>query len=208
MMRLNPRFCALTLAALLPLAHAVPDAEGNLVSPAPDISEDAAMSARLNYNLGFEKYEKTLLLEAGSPAAPAVKEGYGEARDRFRKAVVADPKQKEGWNMLGFTSRKLGEYEESLSAYEAALKLQPEYPEAIEYRAELFLLTGRLDDAKTSFGQLVKTSPSYAKVLLQSMRDWVAAAAKGNPPGKSGTVVSAAQREAFASWVAAQTVAP
>ncbi len=42
---------------------------------------------------------------------------------------------KEGWNLLGYTSRRLGDYEESLSAYDAALKLQPDYPEAIEYRA-------------------------------------------------------------------------
>ncbi len=200
-MRLNPRFCALTLAAMLPLAHAIPDANGVIGPvPGPDITEDAAMAARLNYNLGFESYENTLKLEAGSPNAPAVRQGYTEARDRFRKAAAADPNMKEAWNMLGFTSRRLGEYAESLQAYEAALKLQPDYPEATEYLAELYLLTGRLDDAKVSFAKLLKLSPSYANVLLQSMRDWLAA------PARAPAAVSVAQRDAFATWVKAQKV--
>ena len=41
------------------MAGAVPDATGAVTStPAPDISADAAMSARLNYNLGYEEFEK------------------------------------------------------------------------------------------------------------------------------------------------------
>ena len=56
----------------------------------------------------------------------------------------------------------------------AALKLEPDYPEAIEYRAELFLLTGRLTQAREAFEVLQKSNPSYADVLLQSMRAWVA----------------------------------
>ncbi len=87
-----------------------------------------------------------------------------------------------------------GEYPESLKAYETALKLQPDYAEAIEYLAELYVLTGKLDDAKASFARLVKLSPSYAKVLLQSMRDWLAG------PAKTATTVSAPQREAFSGW--------
>ncbi len=45
MMRLNPRFCALALIAMMPLAYAIPDANGNLVSPdaAPDLADDPGM---------------------------------------------------------------------------------------------------------------------------------------------------------------------
>jgi tetratricopeptide (TPR) repeat protein len=155
------------------------------------------MAARLNYNLGFERFEKTQALEAGSPTSPDVKKGYAEAREKFRAAAAADPNMKEAWNLVGYTSRRLGDYEASLKAYDAALKLQPDYPEAIEYRAELFLLTGRLDDAKAAYAQLVRSSPSYANTLLQSMRDVLA-------PGKLPGSVSPDQRAAFASWVAAQ----
>src|SRR5690606_30939769 len=84
------------------------------------------------------------------------------AREQFRKAVEANPQMKEGWNMLGFTSRKLGDYEESLIAYERALALSPNYPEAIEYRAELFLLTGRIADLKESYATLLTLDQAYA----------------------------------------------
>ena len=40
---------------------------------------------------------------------------------------------------LPATSRRLGEYDRSLAAYEKALALSPDYPEAIEYRAEAYL---------------------------------------------------------------------
>lgn len=208
MIHLRNAYCLVALLALAPLASAVPDANGAVSSTAaPDLAADSAMLARLNYNLGFERFEQTQQLEMGAgalkgaqarEAQQAVRKGYTEARERFRTAVAADPDVKEAWNLIGYTSRRLGEYEDSLAAYDAALKLQPDYPEAIEYRAELFLLTGRLDDARSAFAQLVGSSPSYANVLLQSMRDWLAA------PVQTSAAVSAEQRAAFAAWVGAQ----
>src|SRR5690606_24437409 len=118
-------------------------------------------------------------LELEAASMPAFAAQYGEtaknrlrtARENFRKAVEADPEMKEGWNMLGFTSRKLGDYQESLSAYEKALALSPDYPEAIEYRAELFLLTGRLAETKESYATLQKLDPAYAGTLKTAMQD-------------------------------------
>lgn len=192
------------LAFSLPAA-AVPDASGAIAStPAPDLSADSAMKARLNYNLGYERYEKTIAQENAAAsfsgakardAQQAVMKGFTDARENFRTAAAADPNLKEAWNMVGYTSRRLGDYEESLSAYDAALKLQPDYPEAIEYRAELFLLTGRLDQAKAAYATLLKSSPSYAGTLLQSMQAWTRAPAGG---------VSAADRDAFVGWVGTQ----
>ena len=166
---------ALACLAFAPAALAVPDADGNISStPAPDISGDAAMKARISYNVGYETWQKTQELEnagaklSGAKAREnreAVRSGYAKARESFRIVVGADPNMKEGWNMLGFTSRKLGDYEESYKAYDKALALQPDYPEAIEYRAELFLLTGRLAQAKEAYASLLKSSPSYAGTL-------------------------------------------
>jgi tetratricopeptide (TPR) repeat protein len=197
---------ALCAAISLPCA-AVPDANGQVTStPAPDLSADGAMKARLNYNLGYEIYEKAMTQEAAAArlkgaaareAQEAVREGFSQARERFRTVVGADPNMKEAWNLLGYTSRRLGEFEESLSAYDAALKLEPDYPEAIEYRAELYLLTGRLTQAREAYATLQKSNPSYAQVLLQSMRAWVSA-----PPASA--VVEPADKEAFARWVAGQ----
>jgi tetratricopeptide (TPR) repeat protein len=196
---------ALVLALVAPLAGAVPDATGEVSSaPAPNLSADTAMSARLNYNLGYERFQKTQQLEATGAALKgakardhqnAVMEGYAEARERFRTAASADANMKEAWNLLGYTSRRLGDYEESLTAYDKALALQPDYPEAIEYRAELFLLTGRLAQVKEAYAVLSKSSPSYAGVLKQSMQDWLA-------QKKPAAAVSDSERSAFTAWVA------
>ncbi len=198
----------MALLALVPLAHAIPDADGNLVDPAalavPDLADDSAMNARLSYNLGYEEWQKATELEkagarlSGEKAMrnqEAVSSGFAKAREKFRTAVGADPAMKQGWNMLGFTSRKLGDYEESLQAYDKALALAPDYPEAIEYRAELFLLTGKLARAKEAYAALLKSSPSYAGVLRTSMKDWVKA--KKTTPG-----LADAERTEFAAWVA------
>ncbi|MEO8314621.1 MAG: tetratricopeptide repeat protein, partial [Pseudomonadota bacterium] len=151
-------FPLIALLSLTSVAYAVPDAGGNVPGAARVASAPAQVKldptqARKTFNLGFEEYQMATGLENASAgrtgeealrAKDAVKGGFTRARDKFRMAVAADPDMKEGWNMLGYTSRRLGDYEESLAAYDKALALAPDYPEAIEYRAELFLLTGRL----------------------------------------------------------------
>jgi tetratricopeptide (TPR) repeat protein len=201
--------CALGVLSLAfaPLALAVPDENGALVDPnaaAESIASDAEMTARLNYNVGFEDFEKATRLElqvgtkkgAELRALEAeVRKGFNSARERFRAALEADPNMKEAWNMVGYTSRRLGDYEESLIAYERALALAPDYPEAIEYRAELFVLTGRFDEVKDAYASLQKSSPSYAETLKNAILDW---SKDRNAPG-----AKAPGRDAFVAWAKA-----
>ena len=52
-----PVFLGTMLLAIAPLASAVPDENGVLAEPgaaAAGVADDAQMSARLNYNVGFE----------------------------------------------------------------------------------------------------------------------------------------------------------
>ena len=56
---------ALLLLAFAPLAIAIPDENGNLVTPGEAeaaVSGDAAMASRLNYNVGFERFEQAKLI--------------------------------------------------------------------------------------------------------------------------------------------------
>jgi tetratricopeptide (TPR) repeat protein len=162
-------------------AWAVPD------GPMPsrnveETSTDPKVIARNSYNKGHE--------------AETAKARLRTARDNFRKAAEADPEMKEAWNMLGFTSRKLGDYNESLSAYEKALALSPDYPEAIEYRAELFLLTGRLAETKEAYAKLEKMDGAYAATLKSAIQDHLKS-------GKSFPAsVSAKDQEDFTKWAA------
>lgn len=192
------------LLALTPAAFAVEDQGGGYrAQPAPPPKVADPTMARKNFNIGFEEYQMATGMESAAAGqtpekAASMKDaattGFTRARDKFRSAATDDPKMKEAWNMLGFTSRKLGKYEDSLKAYDEALKLDPVYPEATEYRGELFLLMGRLEDAKGAYASLLKSSPTVAAVLKTAMQDWV----KAKTPVQG---VTDDQRKDFAAWV-------
>jgi tetratricopeptide (TPR) repeat protein len=204
--RFNVHSLAISLAlACIPAipALAVPDANGQLsTTPAPDLSGDAAMTARLNYNVGFERFEKAQAADKQSPGSKPALDGFRESRERFEVVVKADPNVREAWNLIGYTSRRLGEYDRSLAAYEKALAIEPNYPEAIEYRAEAYLALKRLDDVKAAYKELDVMSPAHADMLMDSMRSWVAAHRK-KPDG-----VSATELDGFAAWVEERSSAP
>jgi len=199
----------IALMALTPVAFAIPDAgggparAGGPAQPAPPPPPDAA-KAKKAFTIGYEEYQMASGLESAGVAMSgeaamrnkeAVTAAFTRSRDRFRVAAQAGPDMKEAWNMLGYTSRKLGNYDESLAAYEKALALAPDYPEAIEYRAELYMLTGKLALVKEAYASLQKSMPSYAEVLKTAMNDWLKA--KKTAPGLAET-----DRSEFAAWVA------
>ena len=45
-----------------------------------------------------------------------------------------DRKFHQAYNEIGFANRMLGNYDDALKAYDKALKLEPDFPHAIEYR--------------------------------------------------------------------------
>jgi len=202
----------LATAALLALAgastpaFAVPDGPiSDAKAPAAAPPLEGAMAARLAYNLGYEDFEKAQAEEilgqkltgaTAKASADKVRASFSAARAKFEDAAKADPSTKEAWNLIGYTSRRLGEYDKSLAAYEKALALNPNYSEAIEYRAEAYLALNRVDDAKAAYMTLFASSRSHATVLMDSMQKWVAERRK-QPAG-----VAAADLDAFAQWLA------
>ena len=197
---------AVTAALLLSAAPAlaVPDGPISDAKPVTAVAPEGAMAARLAYNVGYEVFEKTQTDEAASAGLTGAKAkaaqakmlaGYREARERFEAATKADPSVKEAWNLVGYTSRRLGDYEASLAAYEKALALNPTYSEAIEYRGEAYLALNRVDDAKTAYLTLFAGSRAHAATLLTAMRAWVVER-RVRPAG-----VAKADVDALAQWI-------
>jgi tetratricopeptide (TPR) repeat protein len=126
-------------------------------------------------------------------AAKESQEKYQDAFEKFVQAVQYNPSMYEAWNYVGYTKRKLGDYDAALAAYDRALKLKPSYPEAIEYRGEAFLRLKRLDDAKQAYLDLFAGNRTLADKLLGSMKTWVdTQRSAGADPAT----------EEFAKWVA------
>jgi tetratricopeptide (TPR) repeat protein len=133
------------------------------------------------------KKRARLLVKAG--------DSYTIARRKFTRATELDPVMHEAWNYLGYTNRKLGDYQAALSAYDRALNLKPGFVEAIEYRGHAYLGLNRLADAKDAYLSLFGSNRQLAAQLLAAMQEWVAEH-RGNPVGVDGAAL-----EAFASWI-------
>lgn len=79
---------------------------------------------------------------------------FRRALDRSREAVALDSTYAEAWNLVGFTSRKLGDYPHSFEAYRVALRIQPDFALAHEYYGEGLLETGDLAGARLQLAAL------------------------------------------------------
>jgi tetratricopeptide (TPR) repeat protein len=123
------------------------------------------------------------------------KDKYSRALKEFTRATNLNASMYQAWNYVGYTNRKLGNYDAALTAYDHALRLKPDYAEAIEYRGHAYLGLNRLNEAKDAYLALFSGNRKLAAQLLTAMQAWVGDH-RANPAGIEGPAV-----EAFASWV-------
>lgn len=121
-------------------------------------------------------------------------EAYRASLPHFAAATRLDTSMHEAYTYLGYANRKLGRYDESLQAYDQALKINPDTPYAIEYQGETFLALNRIDEARFNFLRLYALDPHSAAKLLRAMHAWVEAN-QAKPP--AGIDVPA-----LAAWIA------
>ena len=88
-----------------------------------------------------KKYEKKGKTEK------AVKR-YTKAQKLLLKSNEKKPLQADTLNYLGFTTRKLGDYEKGEEFYLQGLQIEPNHKGINEYLGELYVVTGRMDMAK------------------------------------------------------------
>ena len=98
------------------------------------------------------------------------------ALDHATQAVGLDATYFEAWNLVGFASRKLGDYPGSLSAYGRCLAIQPGYAPAREYLGEAYLELGRPREAREQLAWLERlNAPDQTKILAARIDAWQAA---------------------------------
>jgi tetratricopeptide (TPR) repeat protein len=188
-MRTLPMLCGCLLVGLAPVAWA----NGGMMSrpsmpsmPRVDTPQQKAQTA---YNDGVRDAKKADKAQAAADAATdagrkdkAAREAhdaYASANAKFREAVGLDATLPEAWNYLGYTHRKLGNYDEALAAYAKALELKPGYADALEYRGEAYLGLSRIPDAQQAYLDLYAGNRVLAAKLLTAMKGWVAAQRTG-----------------------------
>ncbi|WP_315928237.1 tetratricopeptide repeat protein [Mesorhizobium sp. SP-1A] len=73
--------------------------------------------------------------------------------------LAQDVQQPDVYNLLGFTLRKTGDFQTSLTYYNKALELRPDFKAAREYLGELYVETGNIDKANEQLASLQKLCP-------------------------------------------------
>ena len=88
-----------------------------------------------------KKYEEKGKLEKA-------KKRYAKAQKLLLKSNKEKPNKADTLNYLGFTTRKLGDYENGEKYYLLGLDIKPDHIGINEYLGELYVATNRLDLAK------------------------------------------------------------
>lgn len=94
---------------------------------------------------------------------------WAGAERAFREAIVQEPTLAAAWNELGYALRHLRRYAESVNAYLEALRLRPDFPEALEYLGEAYVDMGRLEDARQVLAQLRPLDAGRAQELEEAI---------------------------------------
>ena len=85
----------------------------------------------------FEKKEKT----------EKAKKLYTEAFNKLEKAHKSDKKNPDILNYMGFTSRKVGNFDQAEKFYLKGLNIKPNHNGINEYLGELYVQTNKIDKA-------------------------------------------------------------
>lgn len=84
---------------------------------------------------------------------------YQRALALLQRVVQADSRNADAWNYIGFSHRKLQQFDQSLAAYQKALAINPDHRGANEYLGELYLKTGELEKARERLAKLQNLCP-------------------------------------------------
>ena len=88
-----------------------------------------------------KKYEKKGKIEKA-------KKRYEKAQKLLLKSNTKKPNQADTLNYLGFTTRKLGDYENGEKYYLMGLEIDPNHKGINEYLGELYVTTNRIELAR------------------------------------------------------------
>ena len=72
---------------------------------------------------------------------------YSQAFKKLEKAHSSDKKNPDILNYMGYTSRKIGDFEQAEKFYLTGLSIKPDHNGINEYLGELYVQTNRIDKA-------------------------------------------------------------
>jgi cytochrome c-type biogenesis protein CcmH/NrfG len=98
---------------------------------------------------------------------------------KFKFVTRNAAKNADGWNYLGYSSRKGGDAKAGEAAYKRALRIDPNHPRANEYYGELLLQLNRIPEAEERLAVLNKCCATDAATA--KLASLIADAKAGKP---------------------------
>lgn len=108
---------------------------------------------------------------AGGPSVDKIAEealsltrtgNYEEARKRWEKVVILEPRNAEAYNNLGFVLKKLDQKEAAFEQYRKSLSLDPQCAECLNNLGILYLANRDLAEAESHLQKAIQIRPDYA----------------------------------------------
>ena len=123
--------------------------------PAPDSKDTASkgVKASTKFDVGKKLVSKAKKLEKKNKQNKA-KKVYEKAIARLLEANSQNPSDPDTLNLLGFSHRKIGDYDNAEIYYSMGLEIDPKHVGINEYMGELFVATNRMDEAKKRLAAL------------------------------------------------------
>ncbi|MEP6884526.1 MAG: tetratricopeptide repeat protein [Gammaproteobacteria bacterium] len=177
---------------------------GGDISP-PTTSEKPDAAARKAFKAGVKSLNRAREFQevadrATNPdkkadALDKVNDAYGKALDQFTEALSNKGDMVEAWNNAAYVHLQLGAFNEAIDDYNHTLSIKPDLLDAIEGRAEAFVGTDRLDQAKAAYMDLFNHEPLLADKLMSVMQKWL----QSHREAANG--MRAADIDSFGKWL-------
>ncbi len=118
----------------------------SLMAAGSDSSSGSSSSKETLYEDAVKLVKRAGKLEKKDKSDKA-KKLYAQAFDKLEKAYKSDKKNPDILNYMGFTTRKIGNFEKAEKFYLKGLSLKPNHNGINEYLGELYVQTNRVEKA-------------------------------------------------------------
>ena len=94
--------------------------------------------------------------ELNSARLAIARKDYSLAISELNAVLSKKPEHADAWNLLGYSSRKSGDFKTAEAAYTKALKIDPKHTQAMEYMGEMYLTLNQPAKAEELLARLNK----------------------------------------------------